>query len=397
MSHVSAVREAALNSERIDTHAHLSDFYPDLAAQASQLAQFTTAQQVSDARVIAEGCRVLYGSDPGAFLRSDAPPEVFRKAAALRAQGSWDAVRHALDHARIRRQLAFSDHQKNSGPFAGQLSTGRLAYLAYIDGAINGDGRYPSPDYDEPFRYYERLCRQFGPLTTLADYLNALDAAIDGWRAWGVVGMKAAIAYTSGLAVSDPSRQAAGAAFARKNDMTEADFRTVHDFAFRHALSACRRNHLPAVIHTGYIVWGHGNLLQTNPLHLHNLLIDPRYRGVTFVLLHGGFPYVGETSYLGGMFSNVIVDFTWISWAAPTRFRQALAEWLEVIPHDRFCWGSDSCTPESIAGIDHIVRRQIAEVLDDCVARKVVDERYALEFIENCYLKTPQRVFGLPA
>ncbi|HUU68355.1 MAG TPA: hypothetical protein VM186_02425, partial [Planctomycetota bacterium] len=45
---------------------------------------------------------------------------------------------------------------------------------------------------------------------------NALDAAIDGWRRHGVVGMKTAIAYTSGLAISDPPLVEARTAFGRK-------------------------------------------------------------------------------------------------------------------------------------------------------------------------------------
>jgi len=162
--------------------------------------------------------------------------------------------------------------------------------------------------------------------------------------------MKPALAYTIGLHFTDPSLDEARAAFARKRNMSLADATIIQHIAFRHALLACRRNKLPVVVHTGFEIWGHADLRQSNPMDLHNLLIDPRYKDIVFVLLHGGNPYVGETTYLARMFPNVVIDFTWISWMSRARFRLALREWLEIVPHNRICWGSDSGTPETIAG-----------------------------------------------
>ncbi len=396
MTDCSEVRQAALSMERIDTHAHFMSSYPSLEEEAARDKYFSTAQEVMCSRVVAEGCRVLYGIDPGVFLRPTAPPEVFGRAAELRKKGQWEALESVMDQVRITKQLAFCGYNKESRPYVDHAQSQRLAYLAYIDVAVSGHWQYPCPDLDDTdYCYYEKLCELFGPLSGLADYLDALDATIDSWRSFGVVGMKSSIAYTSGLAVSDPTRPQAQAAFARKRDMTGQDFLIVHDYALRHALEACKRNGLPAVFHTGFQIWGHANLAQSNPLLLHNLLVDPRYRDITFVLLHGGNPYVGETTYLAGMFPNVIIDFTCIGWMNPRRFRHALSEWLEVIPHDRMCWGSDSNSPETIAGIDSIMRRLIADVLEVSLAEKTVDEKYALEFIENAYLETPKRVFGL--
>lgn len=393
----SDLRQACLTQPRVDTHAHLAEKYATLSEQAATWDRFPTVWQLIDSRVTAEGCRILYGRDIGSFVRSDCDPAVLDQAAKLRERGPWAAVEHALDIAHIEKQLAFSGlRPKDSRPFVNEVGGKRLAYLAYIDSAINGRGEVPCPDHpgtDES--HFARLETLFGPLGRLESYLDALDGEIDTWRSFGVVGMKTAIAYTSGLAISDPTTGEARAAFARKNDMTPDDVRILRDCAFRHALLACLRNGLPVVIHTGYQIWGHSNLAQSNPMHLHNLLIDPGYRGLTFVLLHGGNPYVGETTYLAGMFGNVIVDFTWIGWMTPARFRFALGEWLATVPHDRMCWGSDTTTPESIVGVDSIVRRLIAEVLDEAVRDRTVDERYALEFVENAYQATPKRVFGI--
>ena len=392
--HPTDVRTACLESPRIDTHAHLFEGYPSLD---DPVAHFETTQHLIDSRVAAEGCRVLYGRDIGSFLRPDSDPEVFAKAAALRAKGKWAAVEHALDTARIEKQIAFTGfHPAQGRPFADEAPPGKLSYLAYVDSVINGSGTYPCPDTPTlEGSYYDHLCAQLGPLEDLEAYLGALDAAIDGWRSHGVAGMKTAVAYTSGLAFSDPAPKAAQASFARKDGMTDDDVRVVRDTAMRHVLTACLRNGLPAVFHTGFQIWGHSRLDISNPMLLHNVIADRRYRDLTFVLLHGGNPYVGGTTYLAGMFPNVVIDFTWIGWMTPPRFRMALAEWLACVPHDRMCWGSDSCTPESICGIDSIVRRLIADVLEEALRERLVDERHALEFVENTYRSTPRRVFGL--
>lgn len=71
----------------------------------------------------------------------------------------------------------------------------------------------------------------------------------------------------------------------------------------------------------------------------------------------------------------------------------ALAEWIEIVPHGKFCFGSDSSCPESIVGTGEITREVIANVLEDLIARRIVEKRIALDFIEHTYVKTPTRLF----
>ncbi|HIJ66178.1 MAG TPA: amidohydrolase family protein [Candidatus Hydrogenedentes bacterium] len=248
------IRALALDSPRIDTHLHYPGEIPDLRDLVNTFGAFTETPNMIESRVNAIGCKMLYGIDPGLFLRPDAPEALFG---------------------------------------------------------------------------------------------------------------------------------------------TAADVAAVQHYAFRHALAACIRNELPVVIHTGFQIWGHADLRQSNPMHVHNLLIDKRYKDLTFVLLHGGNPYVGETTYLARMFPNVIIDFTWIAWMTRGRFRAALAEWLEIVPHGKFCWGSDSNFPEDVVGKGQITREEIANVLEDLIARRIIDEPTAIDFLEHTYQKTPKRIFDL--
>ena len=65
------------------------------------------------------------------------------------------------------------------------------------------------------------------------------------------------------------------------------------------------------------------------------------------------------------------------------------------LPHGKLCWGSDSGMPENIVGIGQVTREVIANVLEDLIGRRVMDEAVALDFLEHCYQKTPRRVFGV--
>lgn len=394
MASESAVRELAMNLDRIDTHSHFDGRLGDARSTAKNFDDHMNTGQTTAARIWAEGVRQLYGIDTGIFFSSAAPEEVYTKAEALRADGPAKALERAMDAGRISQQFVFTLHNPGASPLA--TISPRVKLLAYIDWAVAGDGVIYCPEhYTEDFIYFDAIQGRFGPLATLDDYLDAIDEAIDGWRSHGVVGMKTAFAYTLGLKFSDPTRQEAQAAFARKRDMSPQDAATVQHYAFRHALLGCKRNGLPVVIHTGFQIWGQSSLEQSNPMLLHNLLIDPRYKDLTFVLLHGGNPYVGETTYLARMFPNVIIDFTWIAWMTRARFRMALAEWIEIVPHTRFCWGSDSNVPENIVGIGQIVREVIANVLEDLMDRRIIDEKTALNFIQKTYLDTPKRVFSV--
>lgn len=393
-SGVGEIREMAMGLPRVDTHSHFYTDIPDLRKMAQECGDFGATANLTDSRIRAAGCRKLYGIDPGLYLRPDSPPALFEAAAELRAQGPAKALEAALDAEGITTQFCFCAHRPEDSPLP-KLSP-RVRLLAYIDAAVCGMDYAFCPDgRGVEFNYYDSLCGHFGPLATLDDYLGAIDACVDSWRDHGVVGMKTAIAYSIGLSIGDPDRETARAAFARKRDMAPHEVTAVQHYAFRNAMLACRRNALPVVVHTGFQIWGHADLRQSNPILLHNLLIDERYKDVTFVLLHGGNPYVGETTYLARMFPNVNIDFTWISWMTAPRFRMALAEWLEIVPHGKMCWGSDSSCPETIVGIGQLTRTNIADVLEDQIERRVLDVPVAGRFLELAYQETPKRLFQL--
>ncbi len=381
------IADAVHGMSRVDTHGHLRSPISDLESAAHPPEELDSLAAPFNARATAVGCEALHGIDVGCVLRTDAPAELFEKAAALRALGRRRAFDRAFRLANIECQLCFCDWRLADAEDKLSIAP-HVRLLAYIDQAILG-----TPQDGEP--YLAGLERLHGRLTGLDDLLAAVDRAVDSWPAGGVVGMKVSLAYYGhGLALKTPTRREAEQAFARGNDMSPDEAGTVRDCALLHAFAACRRNGLAVVIHTGMLAFGQAMITNTNPAAMQHVLQDQQWSDLTFVLLHGGYPYTGETGYLASRLPNVVIDFTWLSWYSVTRFQQALAEWLEVVPLSRFIWGSDSGPlPESIAGIDALSRQSIARTLEHSLKVGGLDPARALRFVELAYRENARRVF----
>ena len=299
------VRNAALTHPRVDTHAHLHTDLPSLESRAVAPEALDALETPYNARSLAAGCEALYGVPVGPVLRIDAPEEIFERAAALRALGREKTLARAFEVARIETQLCFCDW-RGSDAAAKRAIAPHVRLLAYIDQAVLG-----TPEPGES--YLAGLERLHGPLASLDALLEIVDRTVDAWPAMGVVGMKVGLAYHGhGLALRAASPSEAEAAFARGHEMSTGDAAVVRDFSLFRAFDACLRNDLAVVIHTGCLARPTANIMDTNPAHLQGAMQDERWRDLIFVLLHGGYPYIGETAFLAAKLPNVVLDFTWI-------------------------------------------------------------------------------------
>lgn len=129
------IRARAGDLKRIDTHSHISGTLTDLREVAKGFEAFSTCQGQMDSRVTAEGCRELYGIDPGTYLRPDAPNDIFQRAEQLRSVGFKAALLSVLDEARISVQLAFCGLRPEDNPLLKLL---RYPYLIYGAGCLRG-------------------------------------------------------------------------------------------------------------------------------------------------------------------------------------------------------------------------------------------------------------------
>ena len=161
-----------------------------------------------------------------------------------------------------------------------------------------------------------------------------------------IVSLKSIIAYRTGLDISTPSRSEAYGSFAPlKQSATERGAIRINnkqflDYFLGIALQWANDERFPFQFHTGF---GDPSVfLRTgNPIMLRLVFENRAYSDVPIVLLHAGWPYVRESSYLASVYSNVFID---CGLAIPFVASDYMAIWRELLslaPTSKMLWSSD--------------------------------------------------------
>lgn len=223
----------------------------------------------------------------------------------------------------------------------------------------------------------EKLAHQFdGSARTFSAYLEALDAAFQQAKERGAVGAKSMLAYHRTLEVSRPSQTEAAALFGRA-DLSAGEAKTFQDFMAHAVAERAGAFGLPYQTHIGYGSWQSNITRQANPLLLNSLF--EAHRQTKFVLLHGGYPFIGEMGTLAKNHPNVYLESGWLAYIAPAAYRRALSEWLDSVPSNKILAFSADCLHiEQTYGALLLTRRLLAQTL----AEKIEAEGWSEELAQ---------------
>ena len=151
----------------------------------------------------------------------------------------------------------------------------------------------------------------------------------------------------------------------------------VHEVAAR-----AGRFQLPYQIHVGYNSWQRNVVERANPLLL-NPLIEA-HPETAFVLLHGGYPFIGEMGTLAKNHPNIHVECGWLAYIAPSAYRRALGEWLDSVPMTKLlAFSADCLHVEQTYGALVLTRRLLAQTLADKIEHADWDEELARSVAER--------------
>ena len=204
----------------------------------------------------------------------------------------------------------------------------------------------------------------------------------------GGVAMKFEASYFRSLHFGDPSREEAEAIYRKYHAggvPTNDEYRIFQDYVFRRLLDNASALHLAVHFHSAVGIGDYYSLTNGIGLSLENVLRDPRYLGVTFVLLHGCFPLEREAIWLAAM-KNVYLDSSLMELLLyPSELKESLKQWLEVFP-DKIVFGSDAFPFSDALGAEDVfwlgvrsARTALAAALAEMVADGEVTEAKALE------------------
>lgn len=237
---------------------------------------------------------------------------------------------------------------------------------------------------------------------TLEAYEQAVDRILRQEQAAGAVGMKFEIAYFRPLQFSDPPRGTAAALYARwarGGVPLRREYLEFQDYMFRFLLREAAALHWPVQIHTAVGTGDYYSVSGGAVLRLEPILRDPRYSGVTFVLLHGGYPFERQAIWLTAR-ANVYLDSSLMEfYLYPAALARVLRQWLELFP-DKIVFGSDAYPFDPAIGAEeaywlgvHSAREALATALAGMVEDGEVSEARALELAHGFLHDNAKRLY----
>ena len=180
---------------------------------------------------------------------------------------------------------------------------------------------------------------------TLAEYLSrVVTPTLEKQRQGGAVAEKFEAAYLRPLSFDRVDRAVADriyGQFAIGGAPPPAEYKPLQDYLFRYIAAECGRLGMAVHVHANAGAGRYFEIAGANPLLLEPLLNDPELRNTKFVMLHGGWPFIGEITALLTK-PNAYLDFSDVDLEhTPDELAAMLRQWLAFVP-EKVMFGSDA-------------------------------------------------------
>jgi hypothetical protein len=391
-----------------DNHSHAT--FPDdsdMDAMASPPDESTVMRLRDTNPEFVAAAKALFSYPYDDFKPEHAKWLIDKKKAAQAGGGTayWDGI---LDKMNIEICLA------NRVALAPYLDPKRFHWVFFVDSflfpfdnhdlaAKNGDLGVYLPLEE---KVLQRYMKQQG--------VNGLPADLSGYEAFvrqtladnqkkGSVAMKFEAAYFRTLFFRDPPREKAEAIFAKYHSggvPADEEYRTFQDYIFRVLINEAGKLKLPVHFHSAVGIGDYFSLRNGHPLNLENVLRDPRYGNVKFVLIHGGYPYTLDMIWLTAA-KNVYTDSSLVGYYVyPSELKNILKQWISLYP-EKIMFGSDAFPFNEAVGAEETfwlavrsARTAVAAALAELVAEGAVTEEQALELARLYLHDNAAKLYG---
>ena len=270
--------------------------------------------------------------------------------AAMQRSQSANFPTWALDQAGIETMMA------NRIVLGAGLASPRFRWVPFADPFLlpldTRDEATRTPDtkalYPREAKLLKRYLAELGVRElpgTLDEYVTkVVNATLAREKAGGAVGIKFEAAYLRPLDFEDANPATARQTYAkyvRGGVPSRAEYKNLQDYLFRAIAREAGRQHLAIQIHVletfGSYYSPHGSA----PHLLESVLNDSTLRQTKFVIVHGGWPLVGETQALLAK-PNVFADISMMDQIlTPALLADVLRQWLGEWP-EKVLFGSDA-------------------------------------------------------
>jgi hypothetical protein len=388
------------------SHATFADD-PDVDAMAAPPEESSVLRLRDSNPEFVAGAKALFGYPYDDFQPEHAKWLIDKKKAAEKDGGIayWDGV---LDKLNMETCLA------NRVAMAPYLDPKRFHWVFFVDSFLfpldNRDQTGKNPDLGVYIPLQERVLERYmkqenvtGMPADLAGYEALVRQTLADNQKKGGVAMKFEAAYFRSLYFRDPPREKAEAIYAKYHAggvPSEEEYRTFQDYVFRFLLDQAGQLNLPVHFHSAVGIGDYFSLRNGNPLNLENVLRDPRYAKIKFVLIHGGYPYTLDMIWMTAA-KNVYTDSSLMGYYVyPSELKNILKQWISLFP-ERVMFGSDAFPFNDAVGAEETfwlaarsARMAIAAALAELVSEGAFSEGKALELARMYLHDNAARLYG---
>src|SRR2546429_446571 len=269
--------------------------------------------------------------------------------------------------------------------------------------AKNGDMAVYVPLQEKVLKRYMKQEGLGGLPLDLAGYENFVRQTLADNQKKGGVAMKFEAAYFRSLYFGDPPRASAEAIYAKFHAgglPSEQEYRTFQDYVFRVMIDQAGKLDLPVHFHSAVGIGDYFSLTNGTPLNLENVLRDPRYKNVKFVLIHGGYPHTLEMIWMTAA-KNVYTDSSLMGYYVyPSELKNILKQWISLFP-EKIMFGSDAFPFNDAVGAEETfwlaaesARTALAAALAELVAEGAFGEAKALELARMYLHDNAAKLYG---
>jgi len=374
-----------------DHHAHpaFSDD-PDVDAMAAPPGSAALRERDTNPELVA-AARALFG-----YPYDDLSPEhakwLVQKKAELKKEKGNAYFSDILDKLNIEQGVA------NRAMMADYLDPKRFVWVFFADSFMwpfdNRRERSRNADQQVYIPLQEKMLHRWmqqegvSKPPDFAQYLKFVSRTLEDNQKKGGIAMKFEVAYFRTTKFGDPALDEAEKVykeFVGSGVPSEEEYRTFQDYVFRYLIREGGRLHLPVHIHSAVGVGDYFNLSESNIMNLENILRDPRYSSVTFVMIHGGYPYDRQAIWLTSA-KNVYLDSSETEILLyPSEFKNTLKQWLETFP-EKITFGTDAFPYNNVLGAEESYwlgvqssRTALAAALAEMISMGEVSEAQALQ------------------
>lgn len=391
-----------------DNHSHAT--FPDdsdMDAMASPPDESTVLRLRDTNPEFVAAAKALFGYPYDDFAPDHAKWLIDKKKAA-EASGNVSYFNGILDKLNVQTCLA------NRVALAPYLDPKRFHWVFFVDSFLfpfdnrdqtgkNGDMAVYIPLQEKVLARYKKQENVSGLPADLAGYESFVRQTLTDNQKKGGVAMKFEAAYFRSLYFSDPPREKAEEIYAKYHSggvPSESEYRLFQDYVFRVLIDQAGKLGLPVHFHSAVGIGDYFSLRNGNPTNLENVVRDPRYSKVKFVLIHGGYPYTLDMIWMTAA-KNVYTDSSLMGYYVyPSELKNVLKQWVSLFP-EKIMFASDAFPFNEAVGAEETywvavrsARTAIAAALAELVSEGAFNERKALELARLYLHDNAARLYG---